>query len=76
MKQEKKFRQEEQVSETPLQSQTRETIREFATPEEMLRFDAAQTTVPPAIAERLKKSIGAETKPGQPWWRRLLGESL
>jgi hypothetical protein len=45
--------------------------REFASVEELLRFDASQVTPPPAIAERLKESL--EKEPRQPWWRRVFG---
>ncbi len=47
--------------------------QEFATVEEMLRFDAAQTPVPPEVEERLRKSVEAEPRPAGPWWRRWLG---
>ena len=72
MKQEKKFRQEEQVSETQSQSQTSQTVREFATPEEMLRFDAKQTQMPPRVAQRLSQSLQAEPNARRPWWKRWL----
>jgi hypothetical protein len=51
-----------------------QTVREFASTEELLRTDAAQTTVPPEIGERLKKSA-AELRPppARPWWKNLLG---
>jgi hypothetical protein len=51
-----------------------QTVREFASTEELLRTDAAQTTVPPEIGERLKKSA-AEIRPPEkrPWWKNLLG---
>jgi hypothetical protein len=51
-----------------------ETVREFATPEELLRHDRAQTEVPPAVAERLVETIAAEPKPAsaKPWWKRIL----
>jgi hypothetical protein len=51
-----------------------ETVREFATPEELLRHDRAQTEVPPALAERLGETIAAEPKPAaaKPWWKRIL----
>jgi len=61
--------EQEQLSETKSQQTT---AREFATAEEMLRADAAQTTVPPAVAERLGHSIEALPKPATSWWRRLL----
>lgn len=44
---------------------------EFATAEEMIRHDAAQAPVPPAVAERLQKSIAQEPKPERSWWQRL-----
>ncbi len=57
------------------QEQTKsERTREFATPEELLRHDAAQTNVPPAIEERLQQSVAAEQKP-KSWWQRLFGKS-
>lgn len=45
--------------------------KEFATPEELLRFDAAQTEVPPGVAQRLRESVQREPKPERPWWRRM-----
>jgi hypothetical protein len=72
MKHEKKFSsQEQQVSET----QSRQTTaREFASVEELLRFDAGQTTVPPAIADRLQKSAAQINPPAaRPWWKNLFG---
>lgn len=72
MKHEKKFSsQEQQVSET----QSRQaTAREFATVEELLRLDAGQTTVPPAIAQRLQKSAAQINPPAvRPWWKNLFG---
>jgi len=47
--------------------------REFASPEELLRHDASQTTVPPAVADRLAQSLRSEPKPEQSWWRRMFG---
>ena len=61
-------------TETTGQSEQQETklaAQEFQTPEELLRFDAANTPVPPLVAERLQQSIDAE--PPKPWWKRLLG---
>lgn len=72
MKHEKKFSQEQQqVSET----QSRQTaVREFASVEELLRHDAKQTSVPPAIAQRLNRSLQNEPCPPRSWWRRWLGQ--
>ena len=47
--------------------------REFATAEEMLRFDAAHTIVPPAIEQRLQKSSAELPKQKPSWWKRFLG---
>jgi hypothetical protein len=48
--------------------------KEFATSDELLRFDAAHTGVPPEIAERLKKSAAALPPPTRrSWWRNLFG---
>jgi hypothetical protein len=72
MKHEKKFSQEQQqISET--QSQQTTTAREFASVEELLRHDAKQTAVPPAIAERLNRSLQDEPCPPHSWWQRWLG---
>jgi hypothetical protein len=45
--------------------------REFATTDELLRHDAAQTEVPPVIAERLSKSIEGLPGPSRSWWQRI-----
>jgi hypothetical protein len=50
-----------------------QSVREFATVEQMLRHDALHTPVPPAITQRLNESIGQLPAPPRPWWRRLLG---
>lgn len=69
-KQQLTSQEQQQVSET--QEQKTEG-REFATPEELLRHDAAQTPVPEAVAERLEKSISKLPPPPQSWWRRIFG---
>jgi len=72
MKYEKKFLpSEQQVSETQLQSQSSQTIHEFATPEDVLRFDAKHTTVPDRLAQRLGQSLQRQPVPARPWWKRL-----
>ena len=45
--------------------------REFATTEDLLRHDAAQAQVPPAVAERLSKSIEGLPQPSRSWWQRV-----
>jgi hypothetical protein len=41
--------------------------------EEVLRYDAKQTNVPPEIAQRLGQSLQNEPRPARSWWRRWLG---
>lgn len=51
------------------------TAREFSSPEAMLRCDAEQTEVPPAVEERLAESIRQESDltPDNSggWWRKM-----
>jgi hypothetical protein len=64
--------QQEQTAEqqTTNQSQTRQ---EFASVEDLLRYDASQTTPPPAIADRLQATLKAEPPPKRSWWQRVFG---
>jgi hypothetical protein len=71
MKHEKKFAQEQQQA-SEVQSQQK-VEHEFATVEELLRFDAKRTGVPPEIARRLDRSLRKEPAAARPWWRRWLG---
>ena len=73
MKQEKKLSSHEQQVSEVQSGQTRQTIREFASPDELLRFDRQQTMVPPEIAQRLGQSLQNEPRAPKPWWRRWLG---
>jgi hypothetical protein len=71
MKHESKHRSQEQ--EQLAQNAAAQTAaREFATTEELLRHDAAQTEVPPAIAERLTQSIAKLPSQPKSWWQRWL----
>lgn len=67
---EQKSQEQEHVAE--VQSQ-QTTTREFTSPEELLKHDAAQTLVPPAVADRLAQSLRNEPKPERSWWRRMFG---
>ena len=60
---------EQQTTEQQEQTQS-QAAREFMSPEEMLRFDAAQTTPPASVTDRLRQSLAAEPFPKRPWWRR------
>jgi hypothetical protein len=47
---------------------------EFATADELLRYDAGQTIVPAGIEHRLQKSAGDLPRPSKPsWWKRFFG---
>jgi hypothetical protein len=74
MKQQTKLSEEQQQQQHAAEQQTqKQSAREFANAEEMLRYDAAHTTVPPGIAQRLQKSTGQTSAPPRSWWRNLLG---
>ena len=75
MKHRIKLSQEQQQQHAAENQTQQQAAREFASAEELLRYDAAHTTVPPAIAQRLQKSTrpsGATPRP-RSWWRNLLG---
>ena len=72
MKQKTNLTAAEQQQVSAAQSQ-KTAAREFATAEELLRADASQAEVPPAVEQRLGESILREPKPARPWWRRLTG---
>jgi hypothetical protein len=63
--------EQEQLSQTQAQHTA---AREFTSVEEALREDREQVTVPPAVEQRLSKSIEHLPKPGRPWWKRLMGD--
>ena len=67
--------QQEQTSEQQMTSQ-RQAVREFASVEDLLRYDASQVTPPPVIAERLRASLEGEQQAelGKSWWQRLFGK--
>jgi hypothetical protein len=69
MKQQSKFStKQEQVA----QQQAGQQV-EFASSEELLRYDAAQTVLPPDIAQRLQKSLAGIAPPApKPWWKAWL----
>jgi len=68
-------RLEQQQQSTEAQQSRQEAGREFDSVEEMLRYDVAQTTAPPAVGQRVQDSIQAEPKITRPWWRRLFSGS-
>lgn len=80
MKRETKLVHKEVQEQEAHLDQTSQSSREFSTAEEMLRYDAAQTEVPPGIARRLAESTNnSEPDPApeadRSWWRKLWGNS-
>jgi hypothetical protein len=75
MKNHNKLSQQQKEQEELAAQQSQVPVgREFASPEELLRFDAAQTSVPAAIAERLQNSAATVPPPtSRPWWKRVFG---
>lgn len=71
MKQQTKLVQKQET--VAAQKTQSNTAKEFANSDELLRFDAAQTTVPPEIARRLQKSAANLPVPPRPWWKNLFG---
>jgi hypothetical protein len=48
--------------------------REFSSSDELLRFDASQTSVPPEIKRRLQESTSEIQPPAsRSWWKNLFG---
>ncbi len=75
MKQRIKLSSEQEQQQDALQQTRPQTIHEFASPEKLLQFDAAQTLVPRDIAQRLARSTSElPAAPRRPWWRNLLGQ--
>ena len=69
-----KLRQEAEQEQQQIQSAVNQgTVKEFATVDDLLRYDSEQNPVPAEVAERLGKSLEAEPKPEQPWYRKLFG---
>ena len=65
--------EQEQATEQIQQTVNQDTVKEFATVDDLLRYDSEQNPVPAEVAERLGKSLEAEPKPEQPWYKKLFG---
>jgi hypothetical protein len=74
MKQQKKFNSDQSQELTSQQQLSQNSVQEFSTVEELLRADAAQTSAPASIADRLQKSSAGFPKPNRSWWQRLFGQ--
>jgi hypothetical protein len=71
MKQQTKLSEEQQHAVE--QQAQKQSALEFASAEEMLRYDAANTAVPPDIARRLEQSTAGLPSPKRSWWKRWFG---
>lgn len=72
MKHQSKFSQQQEHTEE--QQTHSQPGREFANSDELLRHDAAQTAVPPEVAERLKEASEKISPPkSRSWWKNLFG---
>jgi hypothetical protein len=70
-----RLQHKEQTTEPQTTSEKQQTQRQFDSVEELLRYDAAQVTPPPAIAKRLQASLQtAPPPPERSWWHRLFGK--
>jgi hypothetical protein len=73
MKQESKLSTGQQQDHSAETQTVKTTAQQFDTAEQLLRYDAAQTPVPPEIARRLNQSVAESPPPRRPWWRRIFG---
>ncbi len=76
MKHQSKLNSEQQQSQSTGTEQRAEQkpSLEFATADELLRYDAGRTVVPVGIEPRLQKSVGnLPLQPRSSWWKRLFG---
>ena len=49
--------------------------REFASVEEMLRFDAAQHPPPASLDQKVNQATAGQSPP-LPWWKRWMGKKV
>jgi hypothetical protein len=73
MKQHSKHSSEQQQQAIETQAQQK-SGQEFATVEELLRFDAAQTQVPAKVFQRIADSAAQIPASPRPWWKKWFGQ--
>ena len=71
MKPNQKASQQHQAESHQEQHLTAQGAHEFPDTDELLRFDASTTKVPPNVARRIQRSLGSA--PASSWWKRLFG---
>ena len=65
---------EQAQSSGEIQSTTQQAQgKEFATVDDLLRYDSEMNPIPPEVAGRLAVSLETEPKPRPPWYKRLFG---
>jgi hypothetical protein len=74
MKQQNNFNSGEEHEHIVQSQSAQNSVREFARVEDLLRHDAAGTSPPGSIAERLQKSSAGLPKPPRSLWQRLFGQ--
>ena len=62
--------EQEQAHEQIQHTQSQAQVKEFATVDDLLRYDSEQNPIPPEDAERLNRSLEAEPKPQLPWYKK------
>ena len=72
MKRQTKLSQQNEQQTAVEQQASVQSAKEFASPEEVLRYDAAHTEVPVTVALRLKKTL-ERNSPKTSWWKNLFG---
>jgi len=65
--------EQEHTQEQFQHAQTQAQAQEFATVDDLLRFDSDQNPVPPEVGDRLNRSLAAEPKPEKPWYKKFFG---
>ena len=74
MKQQNQFNSDHEQESSAQHQSAQNTVQEFSTVEELLRHDAAQTSVPAGLAERLQKSSADFPRPNRSCWQRFGGQ--
>jgi hypothetical protein len=67
----KKLEQRQHEQTEAQQKTVQQTALEFASAEELLRYDRAQVAPPTRLAKRLSDSIARECQSARSWWKRL-----
>jgi hypothetical protein len=63
----------EEQNQRTIHEQAQTHGKEFASVDELLRYDSEVHPVPAEVGERLSETLAAEPKPQRPWYKRLFG---